>query len=741
MIPSPAFTRHELLSKEFRAQGLSTTALHTIEVGPGKISNTLELLVAAAWAITEARWFYREEVEFWVKINNPYSVFRVRVSVGPEVKVESLLQQLERQMDLGSPGTSCSEEGLSRKFCIVYETEAAKGRNNPVMMLDCDLRGGSGLQMTISFSDHFQLDNVERQGRAIQLLLQQLTCSGGGPMMLTDLDMMSEQDLLETWKRNSTVPLAVGTPVHKQIHLKAREHPEAPAICARDGSLTYKELDDLATRVASGLIKMGVKKHVVVPLYFEKSKWMPVAILGVIKAGGVFLQLATSIPRGRIEAILSVDKPPFALVGPTEPSWLRDIVPTCTVHELLDQDNNRDCRIIPECSSGQDVVRLFTSGSTGQPKGIVWTHETLATNCQDIKNVLCLGPDTRLFQTASYEFDVSMIESIAVLISGGCLCIPLEHEGVNCCPLALEALQGNTVYLTPTIAGGLDPDTVPTLKHLALEGEILPKDVVSKWAGKATMYNFYGPAECPQAASCVINPETFRTGFAGSSAVCLRWVVDPYNHNKLMPSGAIGELVIEGPILLDRYVGGSVPASPFVTPTWLQRGYAGFPGRQGRLFKTGDLVQCDHDGNIVIIGRKDTQVQICAERVELSEVEHHVRNLLTDSVGVVAEMITPLGSSRPVLAAFLAIGKEAALSTTGDGRGVLQALTRGLEALAEYVPQTFIPVVYIAVNKIPLTAAGKTNRRELRQMGASMTLDQLAQLHLSTLGEGQALMN
>lgn len=194
---------------------------------------------------------------------------------------------------------------------------------------------------------------------------------------------------------------------------------------------------------------------------------------------------------------------------------------------------------------------------------------------------------------------------------------------------------------------------------------------------------------------------------------------------------------------MDRYLGASAPANPFVTPTWLQRGCPGFPGRQGRLYKTGDLVQCDRDGNIVVLGRKDTQVQICAERVELSEVEHHVRKYLTDSsVGVVAEMITPAGHSKPILAAFLAIGeKAAALIPTGEYRGVLETLTSGLGALAEHVPQTYIPTAYIAVDKVPLTAAGKMNRRELRELGASMTLDQIAQLHVSRLGVEPVLKN
>lgn len=623
--------------------------------------------------------------------------------------------------------TSLREGALANNELVVVND----GKKECVLILDCDRRNESALQLDIYFSGNiFRQKEAQRLARTIHRLLEQLTCDGAERMTLLDLDMISECDLVRTWTRNATVPRAVETPVHESIQRHARERPDATAVCACDGSLTYKELGDLSTRLALALMRKGDGRNAVVPLYFEKSKWMPVAILGVLKSGRAFLQLASSIPRGRTEAILNVDKPPFALTGASVPNWLADIVHTHTIHDLLQEDNKLD-HPSPKCSLSQDAVQLFTSGSTGQPKGIAWTHEALGTNCQEIVNIQSMGPHTRQFQTASYEFDVSMMETIAVLLAGGCLCIPREEDGINCCPRALEALQANSVYLTPTLAEGVDPDAVPSLKYLALEGETLPKHVVAKWAGRVKMFNFYGPAECPHAAACIIDPKSFQTGFAGSTSVCLRWVVDPHDHNKLLPDGAIGELLIEGPILLDRYIGNVVDTLPFVSPTWLERGFPpGFPGRQGRLFKTGDLVRCDCNGDLLIIGRKDAQVQIHGERVELSEVEHNVRRFLKRDVGVAAEMITPTGCAKPMLAAFLATGDDATPSP-GDSQRVLQDLTTGVERMAEYVPQTFIPALFIAVESIPMTVAGKTHRRRLREMGASMTLEQLASEHLS----------
>ncbi|PKY03267.1 putative polyketide synthase [Aspergillus campestris IBT 28561] len=704
-----------------------------------KYTVKLERLVAAAWSIVGSRWFYKDEIHFHLRVarDNTHASLPVRVLTGPDMTVGGLLRQLEAQIVPENQGIlskhNAAEHAQPQGFSIVYGSEPNDGKSDCTLMLECGRRE-SGLHFEVYTSgDVLRLEEAQRLARSTQKLLEQFTCGQLEHTVLSDIDMISERDLADVWRRNGTVPQAIETPAHETIRRHASERPEACAVCAWDGSWTYKELDDLSTRLALGLIRAGVGRGVTVPLYFEKSKWMPVAILGVMKAGGVFLQLASSVPKGRTEAILSVDKPPFALTGPDAPSWLADLVRTYTVHDLLSQDTE-GLSPIPKCSLSQDCVQLFTSGSTGQPKGIVWTHEVLATNCQEIANIQSMGPHTRQFQTASYEFDVSMMETIAVLLAGGCLCIPPEQDGVNCSPATLEALRANSVYLTPTLAEALDPDAVPSLKTLALEGEILPKHVVSKWAGRVTMFNFYGPAECPHVAACVIDPDAFQTGFAGSTSVCLRWVVDPHNHEKLLPDGAIGELLVEGPILLDRYVGNVPNAAPFVSPRWLHCGCPGVPGREGRLFKTGDLVRCDDNGDLTVIGRKDTQVQIHGERVELSEVEHNVRRFLKDHVGVVAEMIIPSGYTKPILAAFLVIGDDMALSPRGPG-GILKDLISGVERLADYVPQTFIPAVYIPVRQIPMTVSGKTNRRELRQMGSSMTLEELAAGHLACRGE------
>lgn len=597
--------------------------------------------------------------------------------------------------------------------------EGINGGKKSSLALSCQ-QGGKHFHIQLESSDSRVSHKTERLGRSFRVILEQLIQHDGNSMWtpLRDIDMMSQADIEEIWQRNYDVPKGIKTCLDEVIQREAMQHPNKTAVYAWDGELTYEELEEVSTQLALGLMAR-IERGQVVPVCFEKSVWMPVAILGVIKACGVILQIPASTPIRRAEVMLQTSRSRFALVGSTAPEWLGDIIPTQTVEDIRISDV-RGCSPsrLHETSWDQDVALLFTSGSTGQPKGIVWTHGMLVTNCHVYAKAVSLGPKTRFFQSTSYDFDVSILETFATIMSGGCLCIPREQDGFSLSPPSMEALQANMVSLTPTEAEDLDPDNFPTLKQVVSEGEILHRGTACKWAKKVAMYNFYGPSESPLVAVTRVDPNSFQTGYAGKTSGCLSWVVNPHNHNKLLPNGAIGELLIEGPIIFDRYVGTSQPNSSFVSPDWLHRGYPGVAGgRKSRLYKTGDLVRCDSDGNLVILGRKDTQVQLHGERLELSETEHNVRQFLKIKMPLAAEVIVPTSHGRPMLALFLEIGNQASRPVS-DAQVYLTTLLTGLETyLGDYLPRAYIPSAYIAIEKIPRTATGKTNRRQLREMG------------------------
>ncbi|KAK2759903.1 hypothetical protein FQN54_002637 [Arachnomyces sp. PD_36] len=696
------------------------------------------LTTAAAWSILSTRWFYLDELDMSVTVGTPPTTLPVRLSVHPELTVAQIFQQLPNQQGKAAISSESDNPGVEEKkasepFSVVQVEEAAGGLNKEAVRLDGRVDNhGLHLQMTF-YSNTFEHQETKRLVRSLEFVLAQLTGEGVGQKSITEIELAGKQDICDIWKWNASVPAGVDICVHQLFGEYAREHPDKPAVCAWDGELTYRELDERSTRLARQLAKLGVKKNVIVSLCFEKSMWMPVAMLSVLKAGGVAVQFGSTMPKLRIQTIASIEKPLLALASSSSSSWLNELVQTYTPEKLLLEDEQTCEQWHPsECHPDQDALRLFTSGSTGNPKCIVLSHGVLAGSCTAMTSAFPYGPDIRMFQSASYEFDVSVLETYATFISGGCLCIPPEWEGVNASPQAMERFRVDMAGLTPTLAASLEPDSVPSLRYLVLDGEILSRDTATKWARRLQLYTWYGLSECPLVASCQVDPVTFRTGFVGSDPASNRWLVDPHNDNNLVPIGAIGEVLVEGPMIPTRYAGVDTYQDKFVSPEWLERGAPGYAGRRGRLFKTGDLAWRDPDGAIVIIGRKDTQVQIRAERVELSEVEHHVRRFINNDIVkcVVAEVITPNMSSKRLLVAFIAIGGEENGSSDNNSE-ILRAATTELDTLlAENIPGAMVPSAFIPIDTMPMTITGKTDRRRLRKIGELHTEKQLKELLL-----------
>ena len=216
------------------------------------------------------------------------------------------------------------------------------------------------------------------------------------------------------------------------------------------------------------------------------------------------------------------------------------------------------------------------------------------------------------------------------------------------------------------------------------------------------------------------------------------WVTDPEDHNKLVPFGTIGELLIEGPILARGYLNDiSKTEAVFVDgPLWLRQGNRNDEStrRQGRLYKTGDLVYYDADGNLVYAGRKDSQTKVRGQRIELGEIEHHLNQCMSGIKQVAAEVILPSGDqAKAMVAAFVQLSEEprhALVQQTSNGDLEVRVIfpTYLDELLVQCLPKDMVPEVYFAVAELPLTTSAKVDRQKLRKIGASFSAQQLAQL-------------
>lgn len=218
------------------------------------------------------------------------------------------------------------------------------------------------------------------------------------------------------------------------------------------------------------------------------------------------------------------------------------------------------------------------------------------------------------------------------------------------------------------------------------------------------------------------------------------WVVDVENPAALAPVGAVGELWVESPLVGRGYLHepGKTAAAFVQDPKWLVRGTADGEraGRRGLVYRTGDLVRYREDGSLLFVGRKDTQVKIRGQRVELGDVEHHVRQAMettadraATNVQVVAETVQPRGVPSKMLVAFVALeGAWDAVSSEEYDATVGRATVGVTEQLAKTLPVFMVPSLYIPIRAMPMSAAGKADRRRLQEMGSSLSAKEVKAL-------------
>lgn len=305
---------------------------------------------------------------------------------------------------------------------------------------------------------------------------------------------------------------------------------------------------------------------------------------------------------------------------------------------------------------------------------------------------------------------------------------------------AMERMRVDWAFLTPSVASLLNPDDVPTLRTLLYGGETATVTNVKTWANRLHLINSFGPAETSIWSHA--HPHFTETDIGsdiGWSMGCATWIVDPDDHTRLMPIGAIGELVVEGPNVAAGYYN-----NPDKTAHAFVRGLPFLPdGRRNRIYRMGDLARWMPGGRVQFLGRKDTQVKLHGLKVDVGEVENKIRVALDGGVGleIAVEMIqNPADTSDSRLVAFM--------NTTPNGQpqdrdnvtvvsdearlGDFVERTKGLRGhLAAVLPAYQIPSFFVPLTSMPLSQSAKTDRKRLRAIVAELGFASLARFALS----------
>lgn len=550
---------------------------------------------------------------------------------------------------------------------------------------------------------------------------------------IRDIDMVSPQDIEQLRVWNSEMPQPVNRCVNDLIYERQLAHPDSQAVYAWDEKLTYRELEESSSRLASHLMNLGVGPETIVPLLLEKSSLTIVTILGVLKSGGACVTLDMHQPAQRLLEIVTQTKAELLVVSES----LQDLLQVYGLKKIVVSRPWLDSLTLPSSEnawrreSASAAFIVFTSGSTGRPKGIVLEHKALCTTTMAHCKEMMITSDSRMLHFASPSFDVSIYEILMTLIMGGCVCVPSYFQRMNCPGQFARDAQANTTIISPTAIRAMRPEDAPTLKTIILVGEAIPHDVVEEWSQSALVINGYGPGECTFCSTIPIDTAVRPIATVGRARGAHFWIVDPADCRRLAPIGTIGEILIQGPIMSRGYLNDSAKTlAAFVNDVpWMRLFHKHGPVR---LYCSGDLGYYNADGTVVYEGRNDTQVKLRGQRIELGEVEHHLQRVAPDA-RVVADVVSYEGNKMELVAFILyeVNRKDESNFVILPPQQRISDSKRISSDLESKLPSYMVPSVYLPVSQMPTTSSGKTDRKRLRQIAAA-----LKQEHLAAYQEG-----
>ncbi len=426
------------------------------------------------------------------------------------------------------------------------------------------------------------------------------------------LDEIGNRAVLTQW---ATAPVSIPVLFAAQM---ARA-PEAVALTFGDLSMTYRELDEAANRLAHLLAAHGVGPGECVALLFSRSAEAIVAILAVLKTGAAYLPIDPALPAARIGFMLD-DAAPIAAITTT---GLADRLDGCDllVIDVADRDpavDGQPSTALPAPAPDDVAYLIYTSGTTGIPKGVAVTHHNVTQLFDSLDAGLELAPGQVWTQWHSLAFDVSVWEIWGALLHGGRLVVVPEEVARS--PEDFHALlvaeHISVLSQTPSAVGMLSSEGLDSTA-LVVAGEACPAEVVDRWAPGRVMINAYGPTEATVYAAISApltagSPDADVVPIGSPVSGAALFVLDGWL--RAVPAGVVGELYVAGAGLAVRVCGpGPLTASRFVACPF------GAPG--ARMYRTGDLVCWGADGQLRYVGRADEQVKIRGYRIELGEIE------------------------------------------------------------------------------------------------------------------------
>ncbi|MBW3570369.1 MAG: amino acid adenylation domain-containing protein [Gemmatimonadetes bacterium] len=601
-----------------------------------------------------------------------------------------------------APGAAADPDGLRIRLAGSPRTTAKFD-----VLLDA-LEGPAGLRLGLEYAtDLFDASTAQRMLARLDGLLAGAAAAPDSRISALPLLDADDRARLAAWNATERAyPPLDG--IHRAFEAQARRTPDAVALVAEEGTLTYAQLDALANRLARRLAALGVRPGARVGVCLERGPAMVASLLAAMKAGAAYVPLDPGYPAARLAGMLE-DADVAVLVTA---SRLADRLPP---HGAAVLALDADAAALAGESAGPVGVDadpdlpayvIFTSGSTGRPKGAVNAHRGVLNRLFWMQEAYGLTADDVVLQKTPFSFDVSVWEFFWPLMTGARLVVarPEGHRDPAYLAELIERERVTTVHFVPSMLAafldGAAPARCASLRRVVCSGEALSADLVARFHARmpasTELHNLYGPTEAAVDVTwhpCVRDDARRTVPIGRPVANTQVHVLEP--SGEPAPVGIPGELHIGGVQVGLGYLGRpALTAERFVPDP-----FSATPG--ARLYRTGDRARWTAEGVLEYLGRLDFQVKVRGLRIELGEIEAALVAHPQIREAAAALRAGPAGD--PLLVAYVVADGASA----GADADALRAL------LGRSLPEYMVPGAFMALDALPLTPNGKLDRRAL----------------------------
>ncbi|MBU3188239.1 amino acid adenylation domain-containing protein [Clostridium bowmanii] len=557
------------------------------------------------------------------------------------------------------------------------------------------IANGDIINLEIEYSTTlFERKTIERMMENLFNVLNEMV---NKPEITIDrLNMITKEELKQlkvfgTCTTNYNKTLTIASLIETQVNLT----PGKVALIFEDRKISYKELNEKANSLGNQLLLRGINKSEFIAVVAERSIEMIVALLAIIKIGAAYVPIDPYYPKERIQHMINDSGATSVLY------YCKDKSIIANFDSSIDLSNERNysndfspTNVIFDENS--PMYMIYTSGSSGLPKGVILTHKNVNNFINGITQIIDINENTKILSVTTFGFDIFLLESFLMLSKGATILLASDNQ-INSpellCKLIFEndvnTLQSTPLRMKLILNEHNSSTAIKNLRTILIGGEAFPLELLKNLNKfkDLRIYNMYGPTETTVWSTVkeLTNKGNITVGKPIANTIC--WIVD--TKDKLVPIGSVGELIIGGDGISNGYHNREqLNKERFIYIDCLS---------SGKMFKTGDIARWNNNGEIEILGRNDSMFKINGYRIELGEIQSFLaQHEAIKEVGIVTD-------EKEYILAYYVENSEVSIKELRD-------------YLSNKLPNYMIPNKFIKMNSLPHTPNGKLDLKVLKSL-------------------------